>query len=1732
MDVFNFREQLVEDYCEYIKSFVRIKDSHIQKAVGKSLNDGDLWPDPLIQLNPGFEPGGTVDELASEGLLHPECRTIFRRKPSPTEDRGPITFHRHQVEGMRAAQRGESYVLTTGTGSGKSLAYITPIVDHVLRRGSGRGVQAIIVYPMNALANSQEQELKKFLHHGYPEGKPPVTFRRYTGQEKDDERRAILDNPPDIILTNYVMLELILTRPQESSIVDAARGLRFLVLDELHTYRGRQGADVSMLVRRLRDRCEAKDLLCVGTSATLAVGSSLAQSKEEVAKVASLLFGVEVYPTNVIGESLRRNTTEFDSASKHDLEGLFTSVESWSSNPQKHSPDSFCSDHLVRWIEHTFGLRKDEETRILVRSTPRSLDGLEGAAGELAQFIDYPLESVKLAIHRAFLAGNGILDSQDRPIFAFRLHQFVAKGESVYASLESASHRYITVHPQKRVPVEGEQHKLLLPLAFCRECGQDYYVVRRVEMDGGGYQYLEMQFNSALDDNDGEPGYLYLDEDGRWPSDDPEALVEVVPEEWLEVKKGKRIIKYSRKRHLPRVIHVSPEGIEGQGNLRVLWIPAPFKFCLSCKIAYNVRQKSDYGKLSTLGSEGRSTATTILALGAVSRLKVDTQLSDEAKKLLSFTDNRQDASLQAGHFNDFVLVSLIRAALLRALTLAGHQGIRHEDLTNAVFEALGLSPDYYAQNPTVRFAARDAVDRALREVIGYHLYRDLRRGWRVVAPNLEQCGLLRIEYQSLQEACSTDDVWHGSHPTLVAAKPEERFVVCKTLLDFIRRSLAINVDYLKAPYQERIQQQSSQNLIEPWSIDEGEKLELARIVYARQGGNDDDGEMVINLSPRGGFGQYLRRTGLFGSGLVQKTEDAQRIIADLLKVLCDEAGILTKLQGGDHDGFQLSAGAIIWCPGDGKEAFHDPIRVPQQPEDGLRTNEFFVRFYREATDQLIGLEAREHTAQVQADERIDRETRFRGGKLPVLFCSPTMELGVDISDLNVVNMRNVPPTPANYAQRSGRAGRSGQPAFVYTYCATGSPHDSYYFKRAARMVAGAVAPPQLDVANEDLVRSHVQAIWLAESSMDLGKSLAEVVDVIGDDPSLEIVPSIRKRLNSPIVRNKARQRAQRLLDSIAEQLADADWYSPDWLERVLNAVPQQFENACQRWKGLYRSALDQMARQNMVRRDASRQQDWREAERLYNEAKQQLSLLVDTKNLAQSDFYSYRYFASEGFLPGYNFPRLPLSAYIPGRRGKKGREEFLSRPRFLAISEFGPRAFIYHEGSRYLVNRVILPVDRNDEEGDVTLTRRAKVCESCGYIHPLGKEPGPEKCDRCKSPLERRYENLFRMQSVVGKRRDRINCDEEERFRLGYQIISGVRFAEYGGVRSRKMAELRSPSGELLATIQYGQAATLWRMNIGWSRFKDGNAQKGFWLDTERGYWAKDSKVTQDDEDDPISGKTLQVIPYVEDRRNCILIEPTGDLGDPVIASLQAAIKTAVQQEYHLEDNELAAEGLPSMGQRRVILLYEAAEGGAGALRRLVEDRLALPRVASRALELCHFDPTTGTDLKRAPNAKEDCAIACYDCLLSYYNQRDHELLDRHSIKDLLMTWQKSDMILSSGELNRSQHLEVLKRHCDSKLEKDWLDMLEAYQLRLPSHGQHLIADCHTKPDFFYEDHSLAVYIDGPPHDFPERQRRDQDKQSALENHGFWVLRFHHQDDWIKKLKEHSEVFGKPEVRP
>ncbi|MDQ3152652.1 MAG: DEAD/DEAH box helicase, partial [Actinomycetota bacterium] len=823
VDAFRVHEQLIQDYRSFTEGFVEIQDQRIRQHVEQQAAQGAQWPPPWLALNPAFASGGRIDELVADGLLHPECERIFRPKRT-VEDTGeaPITLHRHQRDAVEVARTGSSYVLTTGTGSGKSLAYIAPIVDRVLRDGSGAGIKAVVVYPMNALANSQREELAKFLTHGYGEGDEPVTFARYTGQEDDETRQQILSHPPDILLTNYVMLELMLTRPEERrSLVRAAEGLRFLVLDELHTYRGRQGADVAMLVRRVRESCQAHDTLrCIGTSATMAGGDTQAEQRVEVARVASQIFGTSVAAEHVITETLVRATTTRGPDPTSLRQAVRARGDAESDDPVlKAGFDALRADPLASWVEDTFGITEEPATGTLIRRTPTTV---ERAAATLAELAGVPKDNCAIAIRATLLAGSRTMNPlTGRPLFAFRLHQFLSKGGTVFTTLEPDGSRPIESEFQVELP--GERR--LFPLAFCRECGQEYLMARRQLRDGHEAVFTARH---ALRPADNHDGYLFVSDDHEWPVD-PIAESRL-PATWIaQTSSGSQVVP-ARRDDVPRRYRVRPDatgapagGATAPDGVIAAWISGAFRFCLRCGVSYEAVRSNEFGKLVTLDREGRSSAMSVLASSVLRSLRGidDPEFPDEARKLLTFVDNRQDASLQAGHFNDFALVVQLRSALYRALKHAGEDGIDTLDLGVEMTRALGLAPADFAKAPDAIVGLR-RTERALRNVITYRAMRDLQRGWRITLPNLEQTGLLIVDYPDLVALSEVDSAWADVHPMLAAASPGVRAEIGRVLLDELRRVLAIDAPALTADNVDRLRRESREQLAGLWTVPETE----------------------------------------------------------------------------------------------------------------------------------------------------------------------------------------------------------------------------------------------------------------------------------------------------------------------------------------------------------------------------------------------------------------------------------------------------------------------------------------------------------------------------------------------------------------------------------------------------------------------------------------------------------------------------------------------------------------------------------------------------------------------------------------------------------------------------------------------------------------------------------------------------------------------------------------------
>jgi hypothetical protein len=472
-DVFQFRNQLVERYSNFSRSFVRIAAHDIQQEVERQYLDGRYWPEPLVQINPNYQRKGTVQTLAADGVLHPACADVFQvGKPEGRPQ--PLHLYAHQLQALAKGQAGQSYVVTTGTGSGKSLSFFIPIIDRIIKAKASGGkprTRAIVIYPMNALANSQLEELDKFLY-GYEADKRPFTVARYTGQEKKPERDAIADNPPDILLTNFMMLEYILTRfdDVDRQVVDHCEGLEFLVLDELHTYRGRQGADVALLVRRLRERLNADKLVCIGTSATMSSAGTQADRNRTVAEVAAKLFGAHISEHDVIGETLERVT-----APLKDVAAIASELPEAIQRERYEWPDfdAFQRDPLSIWVELNLGIELPDHEPPR-RAKPKTI---QVASEDLARDANCEVAEARASLQRFLVAAHGVRTPQGRPPFAFKLHQFISGPGKVLTTLEASGYRHITLDAQRFAPGRQDQGVHLYPAHFCRDCGQEYLPV-------------------------------------------------------------------------------------------------------------------------------------------------------------------------------------------------------------------------------------------------------------------------------------------------------------------------------------------------------------------------------------------------------------------------------------------------------------------------------------------------------------------------------------------------------------------------------------------------------------------------------------------------------------------------------------------------------------------------------------------------------------------------------------------------------------------------------------------------------------------------------------------------------------------------------------------------------------------------------------------------------------------------------------------------------------------------------------------------------------------------------------------------------------------------------------------------------------------------------------------------------------------------------------------------------
>lgn len=1634
MKAFEFEHHLIDSYARFSRSFTNIRAEDLRQEVERQYAAGRFWPDAMLSLNPRYLSGPTVDDLVASGDLDEATGKIFRFGSNP------LRFHRHQAQSIAKARAGQSYVVTTGTGSGKSLCFFVPIVDAIIRArksDKSRGTRAIIVYPMNALANSQQKEIEKFIEQSGLSTQLKPIVKRYTGQESQEERQRIADNPPDILLTNFMMAELLLTRQDrlDKRVIENATCLEFIVLDELHTYRGRQGADVAVLVRRLRNRCApGRAPICIGTSATMASEGNEHGRAKAVADVASRIFGASIGPDAVIDESLQRAT---DDALK--LGDIYKKLPETLLGP---IPEALTDDVLRRhplavWAELAIGL---DDAKELKRKKPIPFGK---AVALLANDSKVKPELCRATLER-FLTRISLPERErggvgEAAFLAFKLHRFISGAGEIFATL-TGHPRNVLFEGQLEDP-EAPGHRLY-PTRFCRECGQEFHVVTRTD-DNDGPRYIARNIDDTpLDGEDVDvAGYLTptgdADPDYQFTGD-----VETYPEDWREERNGIERLKSDRRgRQLQRVT-VAPDGRSAPAGEEFWFIPGKFGFCPCCRNQPHpsMRERS---KLAALSGEGRSSATTQIVVSALEWLNTpNSGIPFEKRKLLGFTDNRQDAALQAGHFNDFLFVSLLRGAILCAVIDAGPEGLAEEEFGLRVVRALGFTATnkdariHWMLDPESGAVIREDAQRSLARILAYRVWTDLRRGWRYTNPNLADLAMIDVRFIGLDEISEDTAALASILPEFARQDKLVRKKVLDAILRSMLQGLAVGTETLDLTVLDTYAQKSRTLLRAPWLMDQKEAAKGRTTLLLRVPGRDRVGlreeQTLLRAGPNSRLAREINRSSMLG---IKLPKDAYLDFMTGILALFEREGLVIKAEvESDLIGWRLMPSSVRLIPGSAIQENH------------TSRNLYFYQLYLGIANDLKsghstywGLEGREHTAQVTQRQREWREWRFRfeasdkeilkknaaemkaAGEsdqfLPALFCSPTMELGVDISALNAVYLRNVPPTPANYAQRAGRAGRSGQAAVIVTYCAAQSPHDQYFFRRREEMVAGVVRPPALDITNEELIRSHLHAVWLAETKLALSPDIPEILDLeaTGFPLSSEIINEISK----PGLSYAAQAPMRLVLDQI---LASVPGKHPSWMgdpgefiSAVAQSAPERFNQAFDRWRELYNSARTQLLEANARSEIAGLSNaDRNKIKAAQRQANDQIAILEQGKASNGSDFYSYRYLATEGFLPGYNFPRLPLYAFIPGE-GNAG--SFLQRARFLAISEFGPRSLIYHEGRAYRVMKAKLPPEVRTSDGSELATKDILICSNCGACH----ETEVERCHACNSPMagEMPVRHTLRIDNVEAEPAERITANDEERIRQGFDIQTIFTWPRQDGRSQITEAECQSGEKPLLR-LQYANSAEISRLNKGLKRRKE-RTKFGFVIDPRTGYWAPE-KEESDVDVLPDIVKPVRIVPIVRDRKNALLMrfENPEQYKPETITTVQHALLRAVEVVFQLEEGEVLGEPLPARDNRRAILTYEATEGGAGVLSQLIEDPNSLAKVARQALTLMHYDKVddaiaAGDHTLLVDRDGEACVRGCYRCLLSYFNQPDHEMIDRASAetRQMLIDIARGTVILS-----------------------------------------------------------------------------------------------------------------------
>jgi len=1684
MNPLHIARNLRDDYLLLLRTTFTPRQRELGEAFLREVErDGFLTREPFVSLAQPYKYAAPLTVLTEE----------TQRRFGDIAERP----YAHQAAACQRILDGRPTVVATGTGSGKTEAFLLPILDHCLRHKGEPGPKAILMYPMNALANDQLRRIRERLAGS------GVSFGRYTGEtqlhgdrpgdapeEERCTRTEFRANPPDIVLTNYQMLEYMLIRGDGRDIF-ANHRVRFIVLDEVHTYHGALGTDVACLMRRLRSalagtRPDDPPPLFIGTSATLHAGLEGGDPRDGIAAFFTRLTGQETTAEAVIME---------EPDIPRQPEGL-----AWPPAPEipRALLDGFDPDDTERVLTLA---------RLLAGVPPNTRSSLEDlwsrtplpyvltawlgeplSLGEIVERLSKEpgrerVSSDQLAreVEAGLLVGPCLPDEHPlrlRP----RVHRFLRGLVPFWRCTNPDCGKLLN----EGVAECDECASQALPLALCRTCGWDFLMGRCSigTLAGEGISSWPPRRPSTKDT-------VYLHDVPTAPpeigdEEDVEELESPEPEQAPDddgaeagAVAGEDEGDHGRQYLCPSCLTLTsspgdrPCGCPDDKPMRpVLVYRHRGTKCPVCG--------DTYGAQDILTPVGLGNSS---ALSHVSRTLIR-DLPADRRKLLVFCDSRQDAAHQARFIASVEGHVRLRRGVCSLLS-ADHEMHDFRWLIDALYH------DRVERGFLPRARTRDAQERDKAKIEGelvmeFAIFTKARAG-------LERLGLVRVRYAQLEEELQSNEFEDLCAKQGIGVALALRAV--PALLDYMRTRRALAHEALQ------FRLRTGDRLSDRYGLQPGPIIGFP--VAFRWPGQKSEKTHTYALAPAWGGRSSVQR---LWRQLVGE-DAADHSIKAVLEWLADRGYLQEVRIGKDGDeasGWQVSLDNVLFeaartyakCNVCGRVAANEPtgghcFRVGCEGT----LDEWVGPLQNGNLEALIigseyapALVPAEHSAAITDDRREEIEKGFTSAppRYNILACTPTLELGVNIGELEAVAMRNIPPNPAHYAQRAGRTGRQTRMGVVAGF-ARNTPHDGYFFDHPDEVISGSIPPPRFNMQNLEAVARHVHSLAIEEARIEFPSDLQPFISntgVVNESRLKEAIAQVA--VASPAVRRRS-------LAMFADVIRDEQW-----LDEVLDAFPRELEAALRRRAALIAEAI---SKKTEIGIKAVRSHAERRAEDAYEEL---------AKRMRQDYRYAYlpRVLAEEGLLPGYAFPGDPGSLSL----GFDPEPVFAGR--LQAQREYAPGQVVYLRGQRWRVQGVALHrpgATRTSGRSEFEFTE----CPSCGLAN---QARGRNTCLRCRAELSGPSMLAWDAGAFQADAKEMEPQAEEERLIGGFDVRPHPQRDAVGTGFAIGPWRLSLRRQETIWWINHGRA----------NDDADGATGGGFPLCRTCGRIVSpvggagsqqptggskrrraDPAARRDQHLERCGGQPELLCLGHEFKADTLrLFVPglagLGSEGVDWAVSLAHAILQGAIRVFDLDDDDLEPLVLVARDngkeQAMEILWTDTVLGGSGILEGLAAH---FPAVAAAAAE--HL-------------AGHDCPKSCYRCLRTYRNQRQHGRLNWRLVVRYLEAAAQESVIRAESDVDSPLPAEGLewdearREGCESPLELRLLRAIRGLGLPEPdkqSEIQNARGAMLTRADFAYPDKRLLVYVDSLAfHTALSQRLHDSRQTNELQTMGYRVLRF------------------------